>query len=94
MIQASLSQEQLRDVEENHLVAEEQYDRLLGLDGHTELWHNTTLPALVTYARAESHALAVSFVRAAARLPYTVLLYNLGLKPNSLAIVSLLLFYI
>ncbi|XP_075992950.1 uncharacterized protein LOC142987886 isoform X2 [Anticarsia gemmatalis] len=81
-------QEELRHVEAKHLVAEEQYARLLGLDGHTEPWHNTTLPALVTYARADAHALAVSFVRAAARLPYTVLLYNLGLKPYSLAIVS------
>lgn len=87
--QASLSQqENLRDVEENHLVQEEQYSRLLGLDGHQELWHNTTTPALVTYARSDSHAQAVSFIRAAAKLPYTVLLYNLGLKPYSLAVVS------
>lgn len=81
-------QDQLRDVEENTLVGEEQYERALGLDGRTEPWHNASLPALVTYARADGHALAVSFVRAAARLPYTVLLYNLGLKPYSLAIVS------
>ncbi|KAF9795682.1 hypothetical protein SFRURICE_003875 [Spodoptera frugiperda] len=87
--QASLSQqENLRDVEENHLVQEEQYSRLLGLDGHQELWHNTTLPALVTYARNDAHAEAVSFIRAAAKLPYTVLLYNLGLKPYSLSVVS------
>ena len=87
--QASLSQqENLRDVEENHLVQEEQYSRLLGLDGRQELWHNTTTPALVTYARGDAHAMAVSFVRAAAKLPYTVLLYNLGLKPYSLAVVS------
>ncbi|XP_022819275.1 uncharacterized protein LOC111351545 isoform X2 [Spodoptera litura] len=81
-------QENLRDVEENHLVQEEQYSRLLGLDGHQELWHNTTLPALVTYARNDAHAEAVSFIRAAAKLPYTVLLYNLGLKPYSLSVVS------
>ncbi|XP_052752700.1 uncharacterized protein LOC113522215 isoform X2 [Galleria mellonella] len=81
-------QENLRDVEENNLVQEERYFRLLGLDGHVELWHNTTLPVLVTYARGDSHAMAVSFVRAAARLPYTVLLYNLGLKPYSLSVVS------
>ncbi|CAH0604476.1 unnamed protein product [Chrysodeixis includens] len=87
--QASLSlQENLRDVEENHLVQEEQYERLLGLDGRQEPWHNTSLPALVTYARNDAHAQAVSFVRAAAKLPYTVLLYNLGLKPYSLAVVS------
>ncbi|KAM3961767.1 uncharacterized protein ACR2FA_004086 [Aphomia sociella] len=87
--QVSISpQENLRDVEENHLVQEETYFRLLGLDGHTELWHNTTVPVLVTYARGDSHAMAVSFVRAAARLPYTVLLYNLGLKPYSLSVVS------
>ncbi|KAI8435430.1 hypothetical protein MSG28_003737 [Choristoneura fumiferana] len=87
--QVNLSpQDNLRDVEENHLVAEERYFRLLGLDGHTELWHNTTVPAIVTYARGDDHAMAVSFVRAAAKLPYTVLLYNLGLKPHSLALVS------
>lgn len=84
-------QDNLRDVEENNLVAEERYFRLLGLDGHTELWHNTTVPAIVTYARGDDHAMAVSFVRAAAKLPYTVLLYNLGLKPHSLALVSMLL---
>ncbi|CAG9783447.1 unnamed protein product [Diatraea saccharalis] len=81
-------QENLRDVEENHLVQEERYFRLLGLDGHLEPWHNTTQPVLVTHARGDEHALAVTFVRAAARLPYTVLLYNLGLKPYSLAMVS------
>lgn len=82
-------QENLRDVEENHLVAEERYFRILGLDGHAEPWHNTSTPVLVTYARGDAHALAVSYVRHAARLPYTVLLYNLGLKPYSLSVVSL-----
>ncbi|XP_059061265.1 uncharacterized protein LOC131854149 [Achroia grisella] len=87
--QVSVSpQENLRDVEESQLVQEERYFRVLGLDGHVEVWHNTTLPVLVTYARGDSHAMAVSFVRAAARLPYTVLLYNLGLKPYSLSMVS------
>lgn len=86
--QASLSQEQLRDVEEKHLVEEERYGRLLGLGAHAQPWHNTTLPVLVTHARGDAHALAVSFVRAAATLPYTVLLYNLGLKPYSLSVVS------
>jgi hypothetical protein len=87
--QVSVSrQEKLRDVEENNLVQEERYFRLLGLDGRVEPWHNTTQPVLVTHARGDAHALAVSFVRAAARLPYTVLLYNLGLKPYSLAVVN------
>lgn len=84
-----LPQEKLRDVQESALVQEERYLRLVGLDGRTEPWHNCTLPALVTYARGDDHALAISFVRAAAHLPYTVLLYNLGLKPYSLAVVSL-----
>ncbi|RVE42111.1 hypothetical protein evm_013223 [Chilo suppressalis] len=87
--QVSVSpQENLRDVQENHLVQEERYFRLLGLLGGVEVWHNTTQPVLVTHARGDSHALAVNFVRAAARLPYTVLLYNLGLKPYSLTVVS------
>ncbi|XP_060810907.1 uncharacterized protein LOC106139140 isoform X2 [Amyelois transitella] len=81
-------QENLRDVEENHLVQEKRYFKLLGLDGQVEQWHNTTLPVLVTYARGDDHALAVSFVRAAQQLPFTVLLYNLGLKPYSLSVVS------
>lgn len=81
-------QDNLRDVEENHLVTEERYFKILGLSGHVETWHNTTVPVIVTYARGDDHAMAVSFVRAAARLPYTVLLYNLGLKSNSLAVVS------
>ncbi|KPJ00212.1 PREDICTED: uncharacterized protein LOC106128504 isoform X2 [Papilio xuthus] len=81
-------QEKLRDVEASHLVAGEEYARLLGLDGRAEPWRNTTLPALVTYARGDAHALAVAFVRHAARLPYTVLLYNIGLKPYSLSVVS------
>ncbi|KAJ0180217.1 hypothetical protein K1T71_003621 [Dendrolimus kikuchii] len=86
--QVSLPQENLRDVEENHLVQEERYERVLGLDGKVEQWHNTTLPAIVTYAHDDAHAQAVSFVRATARLPYTVLLYNIGLKPYSLAVIS------
>ncbi|CAG5011080.1 unnamed protein product [Parnassius apollo] len=53
-----------------------------------ERWRNCTLPALVTYARGDAHALAVAFVRHAARLPYTLLLYNVGLKPYSLSVVS------
>ncbi|XP_053625602.1 uncharacterized protein LOC128683717 isoform X2 [Plodia interpunctella] len=81
-------QENLRDVEENHLVQEKRYFKLLGLDGQVELWHNTTVPVLVSYARGDDHALAVSFVRAAQQLPFTVLLYNLGLKPYSLGVVS------
>ncbi|XP_023941116.1 uncharacterized protein LOC112048014 isoform X2 [Bicyclus anynana] len=81
-------QEQLRDEEEQHLVQEERYLRLVGLEGQTEAWHNTTVPALVTHARNDEHALVVAFVRAAARLPYTILVYNLGLKPYSLAMVS------
>ncbi|XP_045785581.1 uncharacterized protein LOC123881064 isoform X2 [Maniola jurtina] len=81
-------QEQLRDEEEQHLVQEERYLRLVGLEGQTEAWHNTTVPVLVTHARNDEHALVVAFVRAAARLPYTVLVYNLGLKPYSLAMVS------
>ncbi|XP_063531396.1 uncharacterized protein LOC134742276 isoform X3 [Cydia strobilella] len=80
-------QDNLRDVEENHLVEEERYLKILGLSGHVETWHNTTVPVIVTHVR-DDPAMAVSFVRAAARLPYTVLLYNLGLKPNSLAVVS------
>ncbi|XP_037295607.1 uncharacterized protein LOC115451988 isoform X2 [Manduca sexta] len=80
-------QENLRDVEESILVQEERYERLVGLAG-AEPWHNTTVPALVTYARGDAHAPAVGFVRAAAHLPYTLLLYNIGLKPYSLAVVS------
>lgn len=83
----SVSQEQLRDEEEQQLVKEERYLRLVGLEGAPEPWHNTTLPALVTHARHDDHAPVVAFVRAAARLPYTVLVYNLGLKPYSLAMV-------
>ncbi|CAH2086964.1 unnamed protein product [Euphydryas editha] len=86
--QVSLTQEQLRDEEEQHLVQEERYMRLVGLEGHTELWHNTTVPVIVTHARNDDHALVVSFIRDCARLPYTVLVYNLGLEPYSLAVVS------
>lgn len=83
-------QDKLRDVEDNVLVAEERYGRLLGLGPGAQAlrWHNTTLPVLVTHASGDHHAEAVSFVRAAHHLPYTVLLYNLGLKPYSLAVVS------
>lgn len=86
--QVSLPQENLRDVQENHLVQEEKYERILGLGGKAEAWHNTTTPAIVTYSRGDAHAQAVAFVRAIARLPYTVLLYNIGLKPYSLAVIS------
>ncbi|XP_050344829.1 uncharacterized protein LOC126769903 isoform X1 [Nymphalis io] len=86
--QVSLTQEQLRDEEEKHLVQEKRYLRLVGLEGHTDLWHNTTVPVIVTHARNDDHANVVSFVRDAAQLPYTVLVYNLGLKPYSLAVVS------
>lgn len=81
----------LRDVEENHLVQEERYLDALGLGAHPpERWHNISMPVLVTYARGDSHAQAVGFVRAAAaKLPYTILLYNLGLTPNALSIVSI-----
>lgn len=83
-------QDKLRDVEDSVLVAEERFARLLGLGPGAQAlrWHNTTLPALVTHASGDHHAEAVSFVRAAQHLPYTVLLYNLGLKPYSLAVVS------
>ncbi|KAL0841671.1 hypothetical protein ABMA28_013948 [Loxostege sticticalis] len=88
--QVSVSpQENLRDVEGNHLVEEERYLRAVGLGaGGSDAPRNTTTPALVTYASGDAHALAVSFVRHAASLPYTVLIYNLGLKPYSLAVVS------
>lgn len=83
-------QDKLRDVEDSVLVAEERFARLLGLGPGAQAlrWHNTTLPVLVTHASGDRHAEAVSFVRAAHHLPYTVLLYNLGLKPYSLAVVS------
>lgn len=83
-------QDKLRDVEDSVLVAEERFARLLGLGPGAQAlrWHNTTLPVLVTHASSDHHAEAVSFVRAAHHLPYTVLLYNLGLKPYSLAVVS------
>ncbi|VVC98579.1 uncharacterized protein LOC126965716 isoform X2 [Leptidea sinapis] len=81
-------QAQLRDVEEKHLVQEERYLTLVGLSGHTEPWHNTTVPVLVTHARHDEHALIVAFVRAAQKLPYTVFVYNIGLKPYSLNVIS------
>lgn len=70
---------------------EERYLGALGLGPQPlEPWHNTSLPVLVTYASGDSHAQAVGFVRAVnAKLPYTVLLYNLGLSPNSLVVVSI-----
>lgn len=89
-VQASVSvQESLRDVQESHLAQEARYAALLGLDPAPPRWHNTTVPVLVTYALGDAHAQAVGFVRDAARLPYTVLLYDLGLKPASLQIVSI-----
>lgn len=66
---------------------EDKYLRLVGLEGHTELWHNTTVPVIVTHGRNDDHAPIVAFVRDAAKLPYTVLVYNLGLRPYSLAVV-------
>ncbi|CAH3879242.1 unnamed protein product [Pieris brassicae] len=81
-------QEQLRDVEERHLVQEERYLSLVGLAGHVELWKNTTVPVLVTHARNDDHALVVAFIGAAQKLPYTILVYNLGLKPYSLNVIS------
>ncbi|OWR52100.1 hypothetical protein KGM_204760 [Danaus plexippus plexippus] len=81
-------QEQLRDVEEQHLVQEERYLRLVGLEGHTDLWHNTSVPVIVTHTRNEDHATVIDFILSAARLPYTVLIYNLGLKPYSLAVIT------
>ncbi|XP_045491221.1 uncharacterized protein LOC123691059 isoform X2 [Colias croceus] len=86
--QVSLPQDQLRDVEERHLVQEERYLALVGLSGHVEAWKNTTLPAIVTHARNNEHALVVAFIRAAQKLPYTILVYNIGLKPYSLNVVS------
>lgn len=83
-----MPQEKLRDVEENNLVQEERYERLVGLGGHVDPWRNTTVPVLVTYGRTDGHALLVSFVHAAARFPYTILVYNLDLQPYSLAVVS------
>ncbi|XP_028158298.1 uncharacterized protein LOC114351328, partial [Ostrinia furnacalis] len=83
--QVSVSpQESLRDVEGSHLVQEERYLRAAGLRARAPA---AAAPALVTYAR-QDHALAVSFVRHAAALPYPVLVYNLGLKPYSLAVLS------
>ncbi|XP_038215452.1 uncharacterized protein LOC119834961 [Zerene cesonia] len=81
-------QEQLRDVEERHLVQEERYLALVGLSGHVEAWKNTTLPVIVTHARNDEHALVVAFIRAVQKLPYTILVYNIGLKPYSLNVVS------
>ncbi|CAK1552701.1 unnamed protein product [Leptosia nina] len=81
-------QEQLRDVEERHLVQEERYLGLVGLVGHVDLWKNTTVPVLVTHARNDEHALVVAFIRAAQKLPYTILVYNIGLKPYSYNVVS------
>lgn len=90
VVQASVSvQESLRDVQEGAEAAEARYSALLGLEAaEAARWHNTTLPVLVTYARGDAHAQAVGFVQDAARLPYSVLLYDLGLKPASLQIVS------
>lgn len=86
-----MPQEQLRDVEERHLVQEERYLGLVGLAGHVELWKNTTVPVLMTYARDDDHALVVSFIQAAQKLPYTILVYNIGLKPYSLNVVCMYL---
>lgn len=80
-------QESLRDVQEAASAAEARYAALLGLQPAPARWHNTTLPVLVTYARGDAHAQAVGFLQDAARLPYSVLLYDLGLKPTSLQIV-------
>ncbi|XP_012552674.1 uncharacterized protein LOC114245716 isoform X2 [Bombyx mandarina] len=81
-------QENLRDVEESNLVQEDRYEKLVGLGSHVEPWKNCTKPVLLTYARGDQHAQVVGFVRAAAKLPYTILLYNLGLKSYSLTVVS------
>lgn len=82
------SQEKLKDVEQSTLVARGRYFQQLGLEGALEAWRNVTAPALVSHAHGDGHAAAVAFIRAAARLPHTVLMYNLGLTPHSLAVVS------
>ncbi|GBP32068.1 hypothetical protein EVAR_21102_1 [Eumeta japonica] len=64
--------------------------QLLGVgDCAPELWHNVSVPSIVTYARGEQHAQAVGFIRAvAARLPHSLLLYNLGLTSHSYNIIT------
>ncbi|XP_041976809.1 uncharacterized protein LOC121731461 [Aricia agestis] len=84
--QVALSGEQQRE-EEPGPEAEARWLAAVGFSG-VEAWHNTTVPVIVTVARGDQHARVVAFVRAAAHLPYTVLVYNIGLKPYSLAVVS------
>lgn len=84
-------QENFKEVEENHLL-EDKYLSILGFNNRSpvEVWHNTSVPAVVSYVLDGQHAQAVGFVKnILTRLPtFTVILYNLGLSKQSLDVVS------
>ncbi|XP_077287866.1 uncharacterized protein LOC143912448 [Arctopsyche grandis] len=79
-------QENLKEAEEKHLQADEKYLNLLGLVGKTEEWHNTSVPAIVSYVFDGQYVQAIGLVRnIGSKLPnHTLILYDLGLSKYSL----------
>lgn len=76
----------LRDAETKTLVADEKYLKQLGFIDKPRLypndvWHNTSLPVIVTYVMEGQESQAVGFINNFGRvLPNnTVFIYNLGL---------------
>lgn len=85
----------MKDAEEKHLVADEKYLNLLGLKGKLGTdWHNTSVPAIVSYVLEGQHFQAVGLIRNIAwKLPnHTLILYDLGLSKYSLNSVKILYF--
>ncbi|KAF5303794.1 hypothetical protein FQR65_LT08129 [Abscondita terminalis] len=79
-------QETLRDAETKTLVADEKYLTQLGFVDKPRLypedvWHNTTLPVIVTYTLEGQESQAIGFINNIGKvLPNnTILIYNLGL---------------
>lgn len=91
----SFLQENLKEAEEKHLQADEKFLSLLGLTGKVDEWHNTSVPAIVSYAFDGQYAQAISLSRnIASKLPnHTLIIYDLGLSKYSLNKVILLLMF-
>ncbi|KAB0794998.1 hypothetical protein PPYR_11837 [Photinus pyralis] len=76
----------LRDAETKTLVADEKYLQMLGFVDKprlypTDVWHNTSLPVIVTYVLEGQESQAIGFANNIGKvLPNnTILIYNIGL---------------
>lgn len=91
-------QDNLRDAETKTLNADEKYLNLLGFTDSPRLypkdiWKNTSLPVVVTYALNGQESLAIGLIINVAKiLPNnTVLVYNLGLSDAAYKMVSIII---